>query len=242
MMKKIMILLLLTASQQVKAQQDPVELLVKLNTYLEKTPNLNFNLIYYYEEDDTSGVTRDTMSGVSRNNLGRTWMQIDGMKKINNEYYFVLMDTVNKELFISNPQPLTKQYTNSDLTDTTFLSYYVQSISARDSSIFTIVDFVFKETAPYYHYQLIYKNTTLEPVSISYSMKKDDPNTNGAPLPGPGGAAQYGIRLKVVFSNFNSNAVSDSLFTTKQYFIRQNGVFVLQPGYTDYQLVDLTGN
>lgn len=234
-MRRILLLtILLNMVFTVNAQPDPVESLVRLNTFLKKTANLRFNVTYYYEEDDSAGVTRDTLTGVSRNKTGRNAIDLGAYKKINNEYYFVLIDTANKEMYISNPQSPVKQYTNSELLDSVFLNYYTDTLTARDSSVFTIVEFAFKQTAPYTAYQVIYNRTTLEPLSISYRMKKENAGGGGPPNPE--------IRMNILFANFDTKEIDESYFSASQYFTRQNGAFVLQPAYASYQLVDLTGN
>lgn len=231
-LKFILLFMLTQTAITGNAQTDPIESLITLNKHLQGT-SMYYNVTYYYEEDDSAGVVRDTLSGMIKCNEGRTWMQLGSMKKISNEYYFMLIDTANMEMYVSNPQPLTMQYATSELTNHKFVSAYVDTMTADDSSDCVIIKIQFKESAQYNDYEVIYKPSSFEMVSLSYSMKKESDTTNwvGSTLPE--------IRLKIAFSSLSAS--DEDIYNTKQYFIRKNGVLALQPAYAGYQLIDMTG-
>jgi hypothetical protein len=242
-MKVLLTAIILFLGVGTQAQNDVMFELLRINTLLDKNEYINFNIAYYYEEDDSSGVSYDTLAGESSVYMGRSYMRLDGMKRVNNEYYNALVDTINKEIYVTKPEPLTKQYMKANFTDPAFYNNYVDSASVTDSSSFKIINFFFKPTAPFNAYKIVYSTTTLQPAYIYYSLKKDDGLDGSPPLPGPGGGGGGGtpaIRLKIVFSSFNLNANNPELFVTDKWFTRQNGVLTLQPAYSDYTIVDLT--
>jgi hypothetical protein len=243
-MKVVLVLLLLVTGAATMAQTDAMQELLRLRSFLDKSQNLNFNLAYYYEEDDSSGVVKDTLIGESSVLMGKSYSRLNGLKRVNNEYYNALIDTVNKEIYVNKPEPMTQQYMSANFTDPTFYNYYVDTTIVSDSGAFRIINISFKETAPFRSYKIVYSITSLQPAYLQYNMKKGE-DDNNPPIPGPpgggGGTTIPSIRLKVVFSNFNTNANPATKFSTDVWFTRQNGVLVLQPAFSSYTITDLTG-
>jgi hypothetical protein len=224
-----LVMIIMFVGKLVQAQTDPMQELLRLRAFLDRSQTLNFNLAYYYEEDDSAGVIRDTLTGEGSIFMGKSYTRLNGMKKINNENYNAMVDTVNKEIFVTRPEPMTKQYMDANFTDPAFYNFYVDTTTVTDSGSFRIITFNFKETAPFNWYRIVYSATTLQPAYLHYGMKKTDGDRDAVE-----------IRLKLVFSNFNTNAVNPILFTTDPWFIRQNGALTLQPAYSDYTITDLT--
>jgi hypothetical protein len=241
-------ILVMGAGTQSQAQNtDVMQELLRLRSLMNRSPYLNFNLAYYYEEDTSSGgIIRDTLIGESNVFNGRSYTRLNGMKRVNNEFYNATVDTVNQEIFVTNPEPMTRQYLSADFSEPDFFNYYISGTTMTDSGTYRIINISFTEAAPFNWYKLVYNISSSQPAYLQYSMKKGD-ELSGSVAPGPpppggggGGGGRPSIRLKVVFSNFNTNTNNPQLFNTDTWFTRQNGLLVLTPAFSNYTITDLT--
>jgi hypothetical protein len=210
---------------------DAMRELLSLNQLLAQSPDLNFNIAYYYEEDDSSGIGRDTMTGTASVSHNKSYMRLNGLKKINNEYFNAIIDTVNQEIYVSDPEPAVQHIMNAQFTSASFMNYYVDTAVITDSSGYRIISISFKEAAPFNWYKVCYSISGRKPAYIQYSMKKDSDTQN----------VIQATRLKVVFSNYQEGEVPvNSRYDTNTWFVRRNGQLTLQPDFSAYTITDLT--
>ena len=204
--------------------------LLKLQAVFQNISYTSFDVNYYYEEDDTSGVLRDTLTGVYKVDKDRFYYMLDSVIQVQNDLYHVTVDKDNKVVYVEKPYFSYTSVLQSNIMDSLFMENYVNQMLVTDSSGYRKITIQFKNEAPYQNYELLYSLNSFQPASIKFTLRKEALQEEGP---------QLYARVKIVFSNYQTGAFNDSVFLTNWIFNRENGVFVLNPEtFSTYELAN----
>ena len=205
--------------------------LLKLQAVFENASYVSFNVAYYYEEDDTTGIKRDTLLGTYRVNKDKYYYILDSVEQIQNEQYLITIDKDNEVIYMQRPYASYASVLQSKLMDSVFRNYYVDSMPVIDSGAYRIIKIQFKPEAVYTDYQMVYDTSGLRPATLKYTIKKEVSQNP---------SFQQFIRVKIVFNNFQTGLFDDSIFNIDAIVVRQNGKFVINPtSYASYSLANM---
>lgn len=203
--------------------------LLKLQAVFQNISYTSFDVNYYYEEDDSSGVLRDTLTGVYKVDKDRFYYMLDSVIQIQSDLYHVTVDKDNKIVYLERPYFSYTSVLQSNIMDSVFMENYVDQMLLADSSGYRKLTIQFRDEAPYTDYELLYDVNSFQPASIKFTIKKEAPE---------GSPPQY-AKVRIIFSNYQTGTFDDSVFSTSWIFNRQNGVFVLnQETFSTYELAN----
>lgn len=244
-MKKIMLFvlgcgLLLCKSQQVLAQAadslNPYWELTKLNVVIADTGKLSFDVNYTMEQSDSSGITRDTLTGNYKLWGQKYYAMLDSNEYIQDGNYNVAVDHDGKVMILSGPKEVFPTILQMNIMEPQFLENYVDKITVADTNRFRKICIEFKDNAPYKTYLLYYDTATYfvscVKLKIRGQIRTVDQFGSYAPEP------NYYTLIKVDFTNYQENAFSGSVFDTSKFFTQVNGVYTVKPAYADYEIFD----
>lgn len=198
------------------------------------TTYLKFKITYYYEEWDTHGPTRDTLTGVYQLHGDKMYFNMDSVLMIQNEQFRIVVYNLDSMMEVSTPKQLYTKIFQSDLYDTLFRQLNIQNVVLTDTGASRKLSFKFHPYSPYVSYDLIYDTTNYRLTHVMYMIKKGIVETGPGVIP-----SQY-VSIKIVFSNYDTAAFSDSIYGSSQFFTRQNGVFVVVSPYNGFELINTT--
>jgi hypothetical protein len=241
-MKIVLAILLVCCQLNLKAQSpsmdtpDATSELLKLQAVFQNISYTSFNVTYYYEEDDSTGILRDTMNGQYMADKDRYYYILDSIEQIQNETYKATIDHSNSTIYIEKPFPSYTSVLQANMLDSAFLQYNVDSMTVADSGTFRKVNIYFKAESPYLYYQYCYDMNGIRPAFVKFSLRKqqvipDDPQLAQQ--------QEQFVRIHIVFSNFTTGEFTDKVFNTDRFFKRVNGVFVQDPTeYNSYEIAN----
>jgi len=195
--------------------------------------HISFNVAYYYEQSDTAGLMRDTISGIYKINGKKYYAKIDSTEIVQNDFYNVAVNKKDSVIIIGRTKTVFPAVMNTDILDPTLQSSYISGIVLSDSANTRKIRFLFKNMAPYSSYELVFDTVTYRMSHLSYKLKH-----YGI---GAGNSAHYTL-ISVVFSNYQTNLFTDNVFDTSIYFTRQNGSFVSVPPYSAFEIINQVMN
>lgn len=221
---------------QVTPPQNPFWELTKLNAVFADTGKISFNVAYYYEQADSSGISRDTVNGSYKLWGQKFYAMIDSNEVVQNETYNVSVDHPGQLMLVGSPKPVFPSVIQLNLIDQEFMDNYIDDITISDSGKTRKLSVVFKPYAPFSSYSLSFDTTTYWVKCIDFKIRgalpENDAFGNTMPLP------NYYTQVKVVFTNFQTGAFAASVFDVSRFFKQADGVFVVNPPYSDYEIFD----
>lgn len=204
------------------------------------TPYFSFDATYYMTDVDSVTV-KDTMIAKYKINGDSMYLLIlkDTLENIQNKNCVASIYHSNKSIVVQKPQPLIKQVLQIDVMDTIFQNMAMAGMTFIDSSCDRSIIISFDTNAVYNNFQLHYCKLTNRLFYISYSIKK---NTNGIDPNNP-----YRTDMYILFSNYQTGAFNNSVFSTDQ-FIKINSTSDVQlatgvdPAYEIVNFLDESTN
>lgn len=191
--------------------------------------HVQFNVSYYFEKLDSTGLERDTLSGVYKVNGKKFYASIGGNTIVQNDLWSLSISVPDSMMILGRPKPLLASLTNSDILNPALQSNYLSKITQSDSSQFRKMVFVLNSFSPYSQYEFCYDTTTYHMSHLKYRLRLYDSH---------GLSSGYYLQMKVVFTNYQNSAFSDDVFDTSIYLRRNNGIFNGVGAYSNFEIVN----
>jgi len=125
----------------------------------------------------------------------------------------------------------------ADILDSTLNAAYLARIISSDAGSVRKLNFTFKPGAPILSYELQYDTVSARLKSINYKLRP----YNETAIDGRLETGHY-ILIKVLFSNYQVNSFTDAVFNLSNYLTRSNGVFIAQPAYSRFEIINQVMN
>lgn len=195
--------------------------------------HISFNTIYYYEDSDSAGITRDTISGIYKINGQNYYATMDSTVVIQNNFYNVTIDKKDSSIIIASPKTIFTTVMTNDILNPVLQSSYVSKILLTDSATTRKLSFVFNDISPYSTYEFLYDTVSYNMISVKYILKHYGPTA---------GVGSYYTQIRVVFNTYQTNVFTDDVFDTSSYLARVNGVFTGVLSYSGYTIFNQVMN
>jgi hypothetical protein len=195
--------------------------------------HISFNASYYYESYDSVGYTRDTLTGMYKINGQQFYAKIDSTVIVQNNFYNVAINNRDSSIIIARTQTVFPTVIQKDILDKTLQSAYLSKIVTSDSANTRKLSFVFNANSPYSAYDLVYD-------TVSYNLKYVKYRLRHYAITGMQNT--YYTQINLVFSNYQNNVFTDSVFDTSVYISRINGVFTATSPYSTYEIFNQVMN
>ncbi|AXY76939.1 hypothetical protein D3H65_24420 [Paraflavitalea soli] len=147
---------------------------------------------------------------------------------IQNDREYITFDDSSKTIVINKRISIMQAFFQLDLLDPQFVQDNVERMYAVDSLGFKVIKASFKPESPYLFYSLSYDTASLNPRKVSCVRKLE----NGS------GVAAYD-KVEIIFREYYLNGPIPT-FLTNRYYTRVNSVYVLQPSYANFEILDLS--
>lgn len=191
--------------------------------------HVQFNVSYYFEKLDSTGLQRDTLSGVYKVNGKKFYASIAGNVIVQNDIWNLSVSASDSIMILGRPKPLLPALTNSDILNPALQSNYLTKITQSDSLQFRKMVFVLNNFSPYSQYEFCYDTSTYHMSHLKYRLRLYDSH---------GLSSGYYLQMKVVFSNYQSAAFTDDVFDTSVYLRRNNGAFNGVGSYANFEIIN----
>jgi hypothetical protein len=201
-----------------------------------RTSFLSFDVAYYYEELDSTGTIRDTMTGSCKINGNHFWSQMDSVEMMQNDYDRIAVYKEDSIMQLDMPIAMSSNLFKVNLYDTLFQKLNVDRVEISTVGKKYKMKFVFRSDAPYMSYELLFDTATYYIAEIQYQVKKSlfitPPEGSSLPLPNDF------ITVRTVFTNYQTGAFAESVFLSSRYFNKQNNQVTPVSPYTGFSVIN----
>jgi hypothetical protein len=157
----------------------------------------------------------------------------DSMLVTQNDYYQLYFNPFQTVMMISNASTVIPFLFQTNILSETFGSY-IDSLSITDSSHYRKLNIVFRETAPYLLYTILYDTSTRRAEKIVYRIKKE---INGIGDETAFDRVQHNfVQYQVLFSDYETLVGAPPAFSLSSYFTVEKGIFYPAPAFSGYRL------
>jgi hypothetical protein len=195
--------------------------------------HISFNASYYFESYDSVGYTRDTLAGLYKINGQQFYAKIDSTVIVQNNFYNLAINNRDSSIIIARTQTVFPTVVQKDILDKTLQSSYLSKIISSDSANTRKLSFVFNLNSPYSAYDLVYD-------TVSYNLKYIKYRLRHYAIAGMQNT--YYTQINLVFTNYQNNVFTDSVFDQSVYISRINGVFTATSPYSTYVIYNQVMN
>jgi hypothetical protein len=218
---------------------NPFSELMRIIGKLQHTSRLSFDVSYVFTPRGDTTRERIDLSGSYQLNNDSLRLVMDSVDIVQDRYYSVTLAYRDSAMLLAMPTPTYIKVLEVDVFDSVFLSK-VDSITITRVGAQRTMNFVFKETAPYKSYEIVYDTLTHYPAKVTLRLKHFI-NFPGDELAHTYLNTHYDEYLQE-FSNYQTGLYSKTVFNTNQYVRLLNGAFTKATAYSFFRLINQVNN
>jgi hypothetical protein len=235
-----MLILGLHFDARAQTSLDALQEIGRIRTFYYYLDSSSIYRVGEYERQDSVGYTRDTIYSTGSVIQGRyhyrSIVAHPGAhlisREVNNADYNIHVDVIDSIIQVNNPVSLENSFLVIDFYDGEFYASNIDSIRVYDTTSGRKLNVYFNSNSFYTKYELYYD-------SADYSIKKLEIKIKtGEYLGNPLITSMTWI---CTYTPDSSSFVAPSFFYSSIFFTRMNKEFILQPPYTDFELINTSG-
>lgn len=196
------------------------------------TSGLVFKSTYYYESFDGDYSEFDTMTAAYQFKGEMMSFSMDSVHIVQNDQYQVVVYHLDSMMQVNTPVDMHKTMLQANFYDSLFYQMNIGGVTITDFGAVRKLKFTFLGNSPYSKYEISYDTANYRLSSVEYMVKQTMSPSTGSAYTGP-----Y-ISIKINYSNYSTTQLADNIFSTDQFFVRQNGVLTAVSPYTGFSIIN----
>jgi hypothetical protein len=141
-----------------------------------------------------------------------------------------------KLMRVSNPTTIYPEIANFSSIDSIIgKNNYTNSFSTSGRNKFITMSFASSDY-PYKKFRVAYDSSTNFVTQISYTIREDFTDYKDSYSRSASGNTSDYVIVKAIYSNYQTSAFSNTVFSSGNYFLLSGSTYVAQPPYSDYEV------
>lgn len=221
------------AQSSIDTASVPYDELAKINATTYYSDHISFDAKFSYTFPDTSGsLSTDTLMGTYKLNMDNYYMLMDSVLVIQNAEYRATIQYRDQVMTVEKPINTFKSILQLNVLDSTFQTTHLSGWTYQDTSSYRKLIAQFKSESMFSKYEMLYDTSTYYPIQVNIQVKNYRYDEKAGEF-----IDSYSTII-VRYSNFQTGAFTDSVFSTDTYFKREDGLFKPLSPFSSYEIID----